>query len=106
MFKSTCIPNNTASIFLRPNLYRKNVPMKGREKGQIRRNQMTNPPPKGNNLEQHDSSLTFFVMYRAVGDNELRSQQFLYTNYIGGSHFSKLVLEMALCSGNLLTSLL
>lgn len=80
--------------------------MKGKEKGQISRNQMTNPPPKGNKLEQHDSSLTFFVMYRAVGENECKLQQLLYANFIGGSHFSKLVLEMALCSDNLLTSLL
>lgn len=67
MFMSTCIPNNIASVFLHPNLYRKNVQMKGKEKGQISRNQMTNPPPKGNKLEQHDSSLTFFCNVQGSG---------------------------------------
>lgn len=74
--------------------------MKGKEKGQMKRNKITSPPPKGNKHEQHHFSLTFFVLYRAIGEHEHKSQQFLYIHYIGGAHISKLVVKMALCSAN------
>lgn len=80
--------------------------MKVKEKGQMKRNKITSSSPKGNKLEQHDSSLTFLVMYRAVGENEHKSQQFSYINYIGYTHFSNMFVKMASCSGNLLMSLL
>lgn len=80
--------------------------MKGKEKEQMKRNKITKSPQEGNKLEQCDLSLTFFVMYRAVGENECNSQQFLYINHIGGAHFLKLVVKVASCSDNLLTSLL
>lgn len=69
--------------------------MKVKEKGQMKRNKITSSPPKGNKLEQCGSSLSFFVMYRAVGENERKSQQFSYINYIGGTHFSNMVVKMA-----------
>lgn len=46
-----CILNNSALGFLHPNFYRSNVPLKGKEKGQVGRNKTTSPYSKGNKLE-------------------------------------------------------
>lgn len=68
------------SVFLHPIFYRSNVQLKGKEKGLVGGNKMTNPHPKGSKLEQHDwyfltgmlsvQSLTFFVTHKGVGDPE------------------------------------